>query len=364
MATATDLHVNRSALGLLPTMSPDRPLGMTMEAEITEQPAMLGSLIARRTSLLHAIERCFRPPLAGTVIVARGSSDHAATCGRYLLEVATRRPVASASPSLHLLYGADVDFSDYVVIAVSQSGRTPEVTRVLEGAATSGARTIAITNAPESPLAATADIVIALGVGEEKAVPATKTVTAEIAVFAMIAQAIGDIGIAERHWDALPDQVSAALADPAPCQELAAWAIGTNDRFATVARGYLYGAAAECALKVQETTSILATAFSGADLRHGPVAMASSGVPILAFVHPGPAAADMHSLIQHLNRQTASVRVLGPVPGSSVGWSAAAPEALAPILAVVRSQQLVLELARRLGKDPDFPEGLTKVTAT
>jgi glucosamine--fructose-6-phosphate aminotransferase (isomerizing) len=302
--------------------------------------------------------------LAGTVIVARGSSDHAATCGRYLLELATHRPVASASPSIHLLYRANVDFSGYVVIAVSQSGRTPEIANVLERARRSGARTIAITGDVDNPLAGLADAVIALGAGEEIAVPATKTVTAEIAVFAMIAQAIGDVGVTARDWAALPDEVGTVLDDPGPCQELADWLSRADRRFATVARGYLYGAAAESALKVEETCAILSTAFSAADLRHGPIAIAATGIPILAFAHPGPAASDVHELVIDLRKRNASVRVVGPVAGSSADWSLRIPEALAPVLAVVRGQQIALALARMLGRDPDSPDGLTKVTMT
>jgi glucosamine--fructose-6-phosphate aminotransferase (isomerizing) len=335
-----------------------------MEAEMAEQPGSLAALIGRRRELGRRLAECFESPLAGTVIVARGSSDHAATCGRYLLEVASLRPVASASPSVHLLYGAKVDFSGYAVIAVSQSGRTPEIATVLDRARGSGARTIAITNDPGSPLAEVADAVVCLGVGEENAVPATKTVTAEIVAFAMIAQAIGDVGISDRHWDALSHQVAAVLEDAEACRGLAAWVSDVGSRFATVARGYLYGAAAECALKVEETTSTLATAFSSADLRHGPIAIASTGIPILSFVHPGPAAEDVLGLVDDLVSRGASVRIAGPVPGSSAPWAAEAPEALAPVLAVVRGQQLALELARRLGLDPDTPEGLTKVTIT
>ena len=334
-----------------------------MEAEIAEQPVTLEALIRRRTELQPAITRRFQAPLAGTVIVARGSSDHAATCGRYLLEVATHRPVASASPSVHLLYRAVVDFSGYVVIAVSQSGRTPEIASFLQRAQTSGARTIAITSDADSPLAEVADTVISLGAGEEKAVPATKTVTAEIVAFAMIAQAVGDVGITDRDWVALPGQVAEVVADREPCRALASWALAA-DRLATVARGYLYGAAAESALKVEETTSILATAFSAADLRHGPIAIAPTGIPILAFSHPGPAAEDVQDVVVDLRRRGASVRLIGPAAGSSADWSAEAPEALAPVLAVVRGQQFALELARQLGRDPDFPEGLTKVTIT
>jgi glucosamine--fructose-6-phosphate aminotransferase (isomerizing) len=335
-----------------------------MQSEMAEQPGALAALIGRRAVLQPEVARCFGPPLAGTVIVARGSSDHAATCGRYLLEIATRRPVASASPSVHLLYGADVDFSGYVVIAVSQSGRTPEIAAVLERAKASGGRTIAITNDASSPLAEIADALISLDAGEEKAVPATKTVTAEIAAFALIAEAVGDVGITDRHWAALPGQVADVIADIEPARALAGWVSEQDSRFVTVARGFLYGAAAECALKIEETTSILSTAFSSADLRHGPIAIASGGMPILALAHPGPAADDICDLVTDLRSRGASVRVAGPVPGTSASWPSEAPEALAPVLAVVRGQQLALEVARALGRDPDSPRGLTKVTIT
>ncbi|HEV8065723.1 MAG TPA: SIS domain-containing protein, partial [Acidimicrobiales bacterium] len=128
-------------------------LGRQMASEMAEQPGVLAELVGRRAAVQVAVSECYDSSTAGTVVVARGSSDHAATGGRYLLEVATRRPVASASPSIHTLYKAGVDFSDYVVIAVSQSGRTPEIASVLEHAKRTGGRTIAITNDPGSPLA-------------------------------------------------------------------------------------------------------------------------------------------------------------------------------------------------------------------
>jgi glucosamine--fructose-6-phosphate aminotransferase (isomerizing) len=343
---------------------PHPNLGKQMASEMAEQPAVLAHLIGAREELRTRVAECYQGPLAGTVIVARGSSDHAATCGRYLLEAATRRPVSSASPSVHTLYDIDMDFRDYVVIAVSQSGRTPEIAAVLERAGRAGARTIAITNDAGSPLAGVANAVVDLGAGEELAVPATKTVTAEIAAFALIAQSIGDVGIDDDAWARLPRQVDSVLQDPEPASHLAAWLAGEDRRFATVARGYLYGAAAECALKIEETTAILSTPFSSADLRHGPIAVASTGLPVLAFAHPGPVAADVLALAADLRERGASVRIAGPVPGTSASWATDVPEALAPVLAVVRSQQLAIEVARRYGREPDAPRGLTKVTVT
>lgn len=277
--------------------------------------------------------------------------------------MATHRPVASASPSVQTLYGTAVDLEGYLVIAVSQSGRTPEITELLDRARSSGARTLAITNDGESPLAAVAELAICTEVGPELAVPATKTVTAQLVAFAIVAQAYGDIGLGPKAADALPHQVADVLDDDAAPQAVADW-LRTTSRLATVARGLLYGAAAEAALKIEETTSLFAGAFSAADLRHGPIAVASTGIPIVAFAHPGPACADVIDLVGELRRRGAGVRLAGPVPGTDLPWSAEAPETLAPVLAVVRAQQVARLLALGLGRDPDAPGGLTKVTAT
>ncbi len=332
-----------------------------MAAEMAEQPDRLAALVDRRDDVIRGVAPLLQG-IAGTVIVARGSSDHAATTGRYLLEMSTHRPVASASPSVQTLYRTEVDFSGYLVIGVSQSGRTPEITTYLERAAAAGARTVALTNDPSSPLATVAHGVVDLGAGEERAVPATKTVTAELVGFAMLAAAAGaDPGAAA--WRALPDQAARVLEDPAPMRRLVEW-LDDARRLAIVARGLLYGASEETALKLQETSSLLATAFSAADLRHGPIALASSGIRVLAFVHPGPAADDVLELCGELETRGAHVRLLGPVAGSVCGWDAAAPEMLAPVLAVLRGQQLAYGTAVHLGLDPDRPLGLVKVTAT
>jgi glutamine---fructose-6-phosphate transaminase (isomerizing) len=335
--------------------------GDLMAAEMAEQPQRIAALVARRAE----IARDVRPLLSGAhgaVVVARGSSDHAATTGRYLLEMAMRRPVASASPSVVNLYGVDVDFSGYVVVGVSQSGRTPEIADYLAHAGRRGARTIAITNDPSSPLARVAAVVVELGVGEERAVPATKTVTAELVAFALVAAGADD-DVDDAQWEALPAQAARVLEDPAPMVVLAGW-LATGRRLVVVARGPLSGAAAEIALKLEETSSLLATAFGANDLRHGPIALASSMIPVLALAHPGPAVADVLELCEDLSVRGADVRVLGPVRGAAAGWDPEAPEQLAPVLAVLRGQQLAHGLSLLLGLDPDRPAGLTKVTTT
>jgi glucosamine--fructose-6-phosphate aminotransferase (isomerizing) len=338
-------------------------LGTVMSAEMAEQPERLAALLGQSDEIMDRVRKVLPDPLAGTVLVARGSSDHAATTGRYLLELATGRPVASASPSLYTMYGAQTDFTGYLVIAVSQSGRTPEIVSTLRAARAAGGRTVAVTNDRESDLAQAAELTLYLDAGVERAVPATKTVTAELAAFLLIAQAVSDIGFGPAVRSELPGKVAEVLDDPGPADEVAAWLEGRT-RLATVARGFLYGAAAEAALKIEETTSLFATAFSAADLRHGPIAVAATGLPVITFAHPGPAAADVTDLAQDLRGRGADVLLAGPVPGSVLPWPADVPEVVAPVLAVVRAQQVALALARRLGRNPDEPGGLNKVTLT
>lgn len=334
-----------------------------MAAEMAEQPQRLAALLSRRRAVAAMVRDVVPDPLCGTVLVARGSSDHAATYGRYLFEMATRRPVASASPSVLTLYGAEVDFTGYVVVAASQSGRTPEIVDVLERARRHGGRTIAVTNEADSPLATAADAVVHLDAGVERAVPATKTVTAQLAAFAMLAQGLGDVGLDDEAAETIPATVAGLLGDPAPPQAVATW-LAPATRLAVVARGVLYAAAAETALKIEETTSLFASSFSAADLRHGPIAIASTGIPVLALVHHGPARADVTDLVADLRRRGAEVRVAGDGSGTDLPWPAALPETLAPIPAVIRAQQLAYALALRRGVDPDAPPGLTKVTIT
>jgi glucosamine--fructose-6-phosphate aminotransferase (isomerizing) len=131
-----------------------------------------------------------------------------------------------------------------------------------------------------------------------------------------------------------------------------------------VARGYLYAAALETALKIKETCALLADGYSAADLRHGPIAAVTAGLPVVALCASGPARADVVSLIEELRARHASVLVVANGEGASVWLPDEVVEPLAPIVAVVRGQQLARDLALAIGRDPDRPAGLTKVTST
>jgi glutamine---fructose-6-phosphate transaminase (isomerizing) len=329
--------------------------GELMRAEMAAQPGVLARLAARAHSDAAAIRAHVPAALAGTVFVARGSSDNAAVFGRYLAELAAGRPAGLAAPSLYTRYRAQVDWRGYLVVALSQSGATPEIVTTCQAMRAAGAVIAGITNEPESPLAQVADLLLPTDAGPERAVPATKTVTAQLAVLVSLGAALSSGGgAAAAELAALPAAVRAVLADSAPVGALASRWAGL-DRLVVAGRGLAYAAALETALKVKETTGILAEGFSTADLLHGPIATVYAGAPVLLIDAGGPASADISELVTLLGRRHADVTVAPLPPG---------PETAQVITAVVRGQQLAWALARARGADPDAPAHLTKVTAT
>ena len=337
--------------------------GTQMAGEMAEQPARLRHLIARFGEIAERVRAVAPEPLNGITLVARGSSDHAAVYGRYLLEAATGKPVSLAAPSLHTLYGVNVEYSGQLVIAVSQSGATPEIVRTLHALQDGGGHGLAITNDPESALATAAGEAVELEMGEERAVPATKTVTGQLTAFAIIASALGRVPFTRAELDTVPQWVRAVLDDPAPVATAAEALVGVS-QLIVVARGYLFASALETALKIKETCSLFADGYSAADLRHGPIAAVTRGLPVIALCASGPALSDVTSLVEELRARQARVLVVGSGEAADIPLPAETPEPLAPIVAVVRGQQLAHALALRLGHDPDSPEGLTKVTPT
>jgi glutamine---fructose-6-phosphate transaminase (isomerizing) len=205
--------------------------------------------------------------------------------------------------------------------------------------------------------------VIELGAGKELAVPATKTVTAQLVAFAVVAHALGEVPFSRDQLDAVPGWVQEVLDDPSPATA-AADTLAETTNLIVVARGFMYAAAQETALKVKETCSLPADGYSSADLRHGPIAAVTRGFPVVALTAPGPAHQDLVELAGELRARGAAVLTISCDAGADVPLPLGVPEALAPIAAVVRGQQLAHALALRLGYDPDTPEGLSKVTAT
>jgi glutamine---fructose-6-phosphate transaminase (isomerizing) len=336
--------------------------GELMRREMAEQPDVLARFAERFGAHVSRVRELVPENLAGVSFVARGSSDHAAVFGRYLAELASRRPASLAAPSLQTLYDADVDYSGWLVVALSQSGATPEIETVTRAMQDAGARTIAIVNDEGSPLAAAAELVIALDAGSERAVPATKTVTSEFLAVAAVAAALGPMRFERDALEELPAAVEDVLRDPGAAEAVAHEWQGAQRTF-VVARGLLLAAALETALKVKETTGVLAEGLSAADLRHGPIAATGPGAPLLTIDGGGPASDDVRAVGRLVAERGGSVVRCSPGE-SELPLPSATPEALAVVTATVRGQQLALALAEARGVDPDAPAGLSKVTAT
>ena len=342
-----------------------------MAADIDEQPAGYDRLLsgehAEAIARVAAVIAERRP--RHVVFTARGTSDHAALYAAYLAEIRLGLPAGLASPSAITVYGARPDLSDALVVGVSQSGGSPDLTEVLRVARASGALTVAVTNAPDSPLAQTAELSVDIAAGHERAVAATKTYTAELLALLMLVEGVraGDGVLPAEERDglaALPELAERTLTDPTPAQLAPRYRFAA--RLVTTGRGYAYPTAREAALKLMETSYLPALAFSGADLLHGPLAMTDPDVPVLAVVGSGPGGRAMREVLPRLGERRADVVVVGSAE-IEVSARMAVPEVderYAPLLDILSLQRLALAVALARGEDPDAPRGLKKVTAT
>lgn len=337
-------------------------LGRQMSLEMDAQPEALARIAGRFDSIVEELAGQGAASRHGLAVVARGSSDNAARVASYAAQARGGRPVSLLTPSVYTAYGQRPDaYGAWLVLALSQSGRTPEIVDLAASCRETGALVVGVTNDGDSPLAATSDVPVVLGVGEEKAVPATKTVTAQMLAGLAVANALGGPRLGEEELDALAGQAREVLDDVDPIRRLGE-ELADSPALALVGRGFCDAAAFESALKLQETAGIAAHGFSTADFRHGPVHLAHAGVPVVGFAGDGPADDDTRDLIASLRSAGRSAWLVG-TGDAAVGLPAASPE-LTAILATVRGQQLALAISRARGVDPDQPEGLSKVTPT
>jgi glutamine---fructose-6-phosphate transaminase (isomerizing) len=350
-------------------MSEQSRAGAGMAADIAEQPEMFDRILEERSAVADTAGQIARQRPRHVLFTARGTSDHAALYAAYLTEIRLGIPAGLASPSAITIYGARPDLHDVLVVGVSQSGGSPDLSEVIRVAREQGAHTLAVTNAPDSPLAEAAELHIEINAGTERAVAATKTYTAELLTLLLLIEGIrsgdGVVGADELSELArMPELASKTLADPTAAE------VARRYRFAnqlvTTGRGYAYPTAREAALKLMETSYVAALAFSGADLLHGPLAMADSDVPVLAVVGAGPAGESMREVLTRLAERRADRVVIGPNAASGALHipTPAVDERHAPLLDILPLQQLALSLALARGEDPDAPRALRKVTST
>ena len=344
---------------------------MTLRDEIREQPEVVARFLAEQAGNIESIAGSLRDrPPRHVVIAARGTSDHAAVYAQYVLGVRHGWTVGLGAPSIVSIYGATPDVRDALVIGISQSGASPDIIAVIAEAQAQGAPTIAITNEPDSALAAAADQTIPLGAGPERAIAATKTYTAELLAIALLSAALTDDPADRAAVAALPDTLARVL-DLEPEIERIAHDQAAATRALVIARGFEYATAREWALKLKELARVFADPYSAADFQHGPLTLVEPGVPVLAVVRAGVPGADLVVLLGRLSDEFGGelMIVSDHEPALDLArWpvrlSSGTPEWLGPIVSIVPGQLHALHLTRARGLDPERPRNLSKVTRT
>ena len=341
--------------------------GEIMAREMAEQPAVLQRILDEGLPAIRevAAEIGRRRPRF-VLLTARGTSDNAAYYAKYLIEVGLGIPAGLTSMSTATAYGARPDFSDVLSITVSQSGGSPDLLAYTEMAKAAGALTLAVTNVAGSPVNQASELALDVLAGPEKALPATKTYTAELLTLFLLIDAVrGGDGSAAKGLPELAASIQERRDEVVKLAERYRFAA----RLVITSRGYGYPTAREAALKVMETSYLPAHAFSGADLLHGPLAMVDNVSPVIAIASAGAGGAALEPVLDRLRERGADLVVVGSrehVAGASAGFvlPAGAAEEVAPILEILPLQQLAYEVTMARGLNPDAPRALAKVTET
>ena len=337
------------------------PTRMFLEA--AQGPTVVAAQLAQNAAQLAGLGARLRahPPRA-VVTCARGSSDHAATYARYLIEAHTPALTSSAAPSLSSIYDASTDLRETLFIAISQSGKSPDLLAATDNARARGALTVALCNTADAPLMQRVDVPVSLHAGGESSVAATKSY---IASLSCIAQLVAS-------WTQDLD-LSAALAR-LPTQLAHAWECDWTPGLASltdavnlfvVARGFGLAVAQEAALKLKETCGLHAEAFSSAEVKHGPMALVRAGFPVLMFSQDDETRAGIEQLAAEFAARGAKVLLAGArARGATLLPSVVAHPVIEPLLLIQSFYRLANDLSLARGLDPDSPPHLQKVTET
>jgi len=335
---------------------------MAQELQLAPQ-AVRDQAAGLAAPLAVLIGRLRRRPPQVVVTCARGSSAHAATFGKFLIERHIGVPVAPAAPSIASIYGRRLELDGQLLLAISQSGASDDLITLAKSARDSGALTVALVNAADSPLAQNCEIVLPMGAGPELSVAATKTFIATLAALLRLTAAWTQDRDIAAAIDRLPDRLDAA-GGLDWSQALDAFAGAPS--LVTIGRGPTLAIAREAALKFKETCNLHAEAFSGAEFLHGPVALVSNRYPILLFMPSDETATGLDRLAMDLRNKGTSLFVAEP--GEPGLWRLPAVPADHPDTDAICLAQSFYAMAIRLadmrGTDVDRPRHLTKVTRT
>jgi glucosamine--fructose-6-phosphate aminotransferase (isomerizing) len=339
-----------------------------MYSEAAEAPSVVGVQLKKNAAAMRALGAELRKLAPRAVVTSgRGSSDHAATFAKYLIETRAGVLTSSSAPSLSSVYNAKQDLRGVLFLAISQSGKSPDLLAAALSAKADGAYVVALCNSPNSPLSHAAHFAIDLCAGVETSVAATKSFIASLSA---IAHLVGS-------WTENGELLGTLEQAPALLEQ--AWALDWNPAIQilqpavnlfVVGRGYGLGVAQEAALKLKETCGLHAEAFSAAEVRHGPMALVSKGFPVLALSQSDETRAGIETMCRDFVERGASVLVAGThVAGATVLPTVALPALNAravvePILMIQSFYKLAATLATARGLDPDLPPHLRKITET
>lgn len=334
-----------------------------MLQETEQSPGVVAQLLEAEAGTFAEIGRLFEKSPAVITTAARGSSDHAATFFKYLMEIATGIPVASIGPSVASVYGAELKLNGGLHFTVSQSGASPDIIAVQEAAKRGGATTVAVVNVTDSPLAKSADIVLALHAGEEKSVAATKSFIASVAALSgVVAAASEDKGL-QAGLGRLPEALAATKPEG---REIVEDLLFDARSLFTGGRGTAYAISLEAALKAKETANIHAEAFSLAELMHGPMRLVEDGFPILSFIPQDEALKTSVEALNRLGSFGANLVSFGnaEVPGYRIPSASTGNGHLDPLVSLINYYRIIEAVTCCKGFDPDKPRNLAKVTST
>jgi len=343
---------------------------MSLRSEIISQPEVLTRLIDHLADIIYAAEEIRKRKISYVFLAARGTSDNAGLYAKYLWGAVNQLPMALAAPSLFSLYQSPPKLTDSIVVGISQSGQSPDIVSVLEEGKRQNTLTLSITNDIDSPLATAADLVIDIGAGEEKAVAATKTYTAELMAIAMLSAVLNGDRQQIEELRRVPELVKQAL-------ELEPEIEGVAERYrdmqhcVVLGRGYNYSTAFEWSLKLKELAYVAAEPYSSADFQHGPIAIVSQGFPVMAVAPRGKVLANMAAQLRALVKDDkaelvtiSNDRGVLELAQSPLQLPENMQEWLSPMVTIVPAQLFSYHLARAKGLDTERPRGLTKVTKT
>jgi glutamine---fructose-6-phosphate transaminase (isomerizing) len=337
-----------------------------MAAEIAEAGAVVRRQLAANTALtakLAADLRARKPSFVATV--ARGSSDHAALYLKHLVELQLGLACASLGPSIASLYHAPLKLEGAVAIAISQSGRSPDIVAMQRTAKDQHAMTIAFVNDEGSPLAQETDALLPLCAGLERSVAATKSMIASLVAGAALVADWSDDPQLRAALTKLPSVLDSSSA-ATPAKEAIETLAPASSLF-VVGRGATHAIAAEAALKLKETSAIHAEAFSSAEVLHGPAGIITPGFPVLAFAPADAARPGFFDTLERLAAFGATPLLVDIEPHKR--WPTivvldGGHPLLTPIVALHAFYRVAESTARRRGRDPDQPPHLKKVTET